>query len=120
MVFSLFLATACDDNDGPNDGPIEPVTEVRAESFIGSVNVYFKAPQNENYYYTLILFFPFFTYITRVICRTIIYNNNFQMRIYLVDYRAYTSIQIFFPIINRYNHTYSFRNHSYIFLSKEL
>ncbi|MCI6839926.1 MAG: DUF4959 domain-containing protein [Prevotella sp.] len=56
MVFSLFLATACDDNDGPNDGPIEPVTEVRAESFIGSVNVYFKAPQNENYYYTLITY----------------------------------------------------------------
>lgn len=56
MILSLGLVTACDDNDGPNDGPIDPVSDASAEPFVGSVILKFKAPASENYYYTLITY----------------------------------------------------------------
>lgn len=55
MVCSLCLA-ACSDDDETKDGPIDPVTEAKAEPFVGSVILKFKAPQSENYYYTLVTY----------------------------------------------------------------
>ncbi len=48
----LFLASACNDDDVK--GVIEPVTEVECSPFVGSVQMKWKNPASEDWYYTLI------------------------------------------------------------------
>ena len=49
----LAFASACNEDDAKRGG-MAPVTEAECESFIGSVRMTWKAPADEDYYYTTV------------------------------------------------------------------